>query len=222
MSPACSRSLIRLALVGWALLAFLQGCGSSPPLTQPPESSSSDLIAESSPGVDPAIEVMAAIVDVFDRRSGALTRRTRAVVGGFGVDQVTHLDWHGETGRVTREIMADPVLLENPAVREQLELMSHEVSAGDSELRGASLVEAKAVARTSMIALLDGVELQPDGFGWWSGRIDTEFETQTIEVHLADGIVQRLSRSVETSGTSGTDTWESGNRAGSTDFGFSP
>ncbi len=221
MSPAHSRTRIRLALVGWVFLPLLQGCGSSPPVPEPPESTSSDLITESSPTTDAANEFAAAITDVFEHRSGALTRRTRAVVGGFGVDQVTRLDWLGDAGRVTREITADPVMLETPAVREQLELMSSEASAGDSELRGADLQEVKAAVRSSILALLDGVELQPDGFGWWSGRIDTEFEIETLEVHLVDGMLQRVSRSVETSGAIGSDTWEFGGGPGSTDSDFS-
>jgi len=152
--------------------------------------------------------VEAAVAASFARSTGGVTRRTRAGLNGISVEMVTRLVWDGGSGHTSQEFVVDDWYLSDPRVNEFVVSANRDLRGEARDLLGAELGDVMAAARRTVIELLDGVTLDPVGFGWWEGRSAGPVEASALRLLIGDGRLRSIARSVDVAGSTGSDTWE--------------
>jgi len=158
--------------------------------------------------VDRIALIGAAAAASFDRPSGEIIRRTMVGYGGIGVEWVTYLDWDGETGRSSQEMVVDDRYLSNSQVREFVDSTNRELALEDRDLSGDGLREAMATAERGVNELLDGITPEPAGLGWWEGSTGGDMDPQTLWLVIVDGRLRSITRRAEVVGSVVSDEWK--------------
>ncbi len=158
--------------------------------------------------VDARSEMEAALTKSLSGPAGSLQRHTSAGLDGISVVIITDLKWRDGSGHMSKEFVVDEQYLLDPQVRELVESTNRDLQSENRDLVGNALDNILYGARETMSQLLDDVELKPLGLGWWEGTTGGAIDTQTLEVFISGGRLQKISRSVEVVGSTGSDTWE--------------